>query len=214
MQITCPICQRSVPGEQINMSTDLAYCLDCQKAFQISKQYNTSDIPPDILDHPPKGITFRKTMDSVIIESTTRSGGAFIFIPFTIVWAGGSMGMIYGSQIISGNFDLKASLFGIPFLLGSIFLITMCLMSVFGKIKIEIGRTSSAFVGIGSLGWKKTFDWNDIHKIEEYHTTGKNHNTSIKCSGRTHFTFGSMLSNTRRLYLIDALNYLKAQSRH
>jgi len=48
---------------------------------------------------------------------------AIIPVPFTALWAVGSLWAIYGSQIATGTFDPTSSLAGIPFLLGSLVLL-------------------------------------------------------------------------------------------
>lgn len=209
MKIVCPTCAQDIPTDQINVSTDLAFCPTCRETFQISRQQERFHISPDILKRPPKGITFNQTMDSVIIEASTRSPMALFVIPFAAVWGGGSLWGIYGTQIASGDFSLQSSLFGIPFLLGSFILIALCLMMTCGQVRIEIGCMSQVFVGIGRIGWKKTFNWKDVAHIQECPSLNY---TSIKFTGNVHFTFGSMLSTPRRLYLIDALNYIKSLS--
>lgn len=49
------------------------------------------------------------------ISATTESPIAFFLVPFMLVWSGGSLGGIYGTQIANGHFNLFLSLFGIPF---------------------------------------------------------------------------------------------------
>ena len=55
-------------------------------------------------------------MDTVSLGATTRSPIAFFLVPFMCVWSGGSLGGVYGSQVLNGEFDLGISLFGIPFI--------------------------------------------------------------------------------------------------
>jgi hypothetical protein len=55
------------------------------------------------------------------IEITYRrlSPVVLFLIPFTALWSGVSMWGIYGRQLVQGKFDPAHSLFGLPFLLGT-----------------------------------------------------------------------------------------------
>lgn len=167
MKIQCPKCKQPVPSDQVNMGTDLAFCPHCNEGFKISETVDQEAVNPAILQNPPKGAWFRKEMDRIVVGGSTRSPMAFFIVPFMCVWSGGSLGGIYGSQIRSGHFNLTMSLFGIPFLLGSIVLISISLMTIFGKVEVTIGRVSKVFTGIGTLGWTRCFEWNEVRTIRE-----------------------------------------------
>ena len=97
MKIKCPKCKRIVPADQMNISTDLALCPQCNEGFKISKSLDIDSINADILQNPPKGAWFRQETHHIIVGATTRSPEAFFLVPFTCVWSGGSLGGIYGS---------------------------------------------------------------------------------------------------------------------
>ena len=63
---------------------------------------------------------------------------AFFLVPFMCVWSGGSLGGIYGSQFFQSKFDLSMSLFGIPFVLGTLLFGSFALMTVCGKVVVSI----------------------------------------------------------------------------
>jgi len=88
---------------------------------------------------------------------------AIIPVPFTALWAVGSLWAIYGSQIAKGTFDPTSSLAGIPFLLGSLVLLWMTLMAVCGKVVVRAsGDEGSVFVGVGRFGWTRRFRGSEI----------------------------------------------------
>lgn len=62
---------------------------------------------------------------------------ALFVVPFTCVWSGISLGGIYGRQVSSGQFDPTSSLFGLPFLIGSVFLIGYCAMTTMGNVELS-----------------------------------------------------------------------------
>jgi hypothetical protein len=213
MKILCPTCRQQPPPEQINVSTDLAFCPRCNEGFAISGCIDEEAVNPEALQHPPKGAWYRKEMDRTIIGATTRSPVAFFLVPFMCVWSGGSIGGIYGSQIASGNFNLGASLFGIPFLLGTVVLVSFALMAVCGKVELSIGRESTVFIGVGKLGWTRRFDWRAVQTITEnwsqVNYPGSNQN-AIVLEGKERIKFGTGLNEARRYFILNALKYLKA----
>ena len=216
MKIQCPKCRRGVPQEQVNMGTDLAFCPKCNSSFKISETVDLDVVNENILREPPSGAWFKKEIDRVVVGASTRSPAAFFIVPFIIVWTVGSVGGIYGSQFASGELDPGLSLFGLPFLIGSIIFGSAALMTVFGKVEVSIGNSSSVFTGIGRVGWTRPFDWPAIQTIRG---GGANvqypggHDGAIVLEGRTALNFGSGLNEKRRYFVLNALKYLKAKTR-
>ena len=105
-----------------------------------------------------------------------RSCVIFFLVPFTVVWAGGSLSGIYGTQIARGKFDLGTSLFGIPFLLGSLVLTGLCLFMLFGYSAVESsGGTGRVSRGIGPFRWHRRFSSADVTGIEFQPRSGETH---------------------------------------
>lgn len=216
MKIQCPGCKEVVPGDQVNMGTDLAFCPQCNNGFKISETVDQEIINEEVLRDPPKGTWYRKERNGVVLGASTRSAAAFFLVPFMLVWSGGSLGGIYGSQILSGKFDLLTSLFGIPFLLGSILLWALALMAIWGRVVVTIGRESSVFVGIGPVGWSRSFNWSNVKTIrEDISFSGRNNSrqTAIVMEGDKRLRFGSGLNEARRYFLLSSLKYLKSQEK-
>ena len=170
MKVICPKCGRVVEKENVNTEKDYAFCTTCQDVFTISAllhKVNEAGLSEKIINDPPKGAWRYEDYDKKIIGATTRSPLAFFLVPFMMIWSGGSLGVIYVSQIISGEFDLYLSLFGIPFLAGSIVLLCVTSMAIAGKVEVVIGEDSYVFTGVGTVGIKKKFDWNSVVRIYE-----------------------------------------------
>ena len=112
---------------------------------------------------PPKGVDLVETMDGFRLTLSTRSCIAIFLVPFTLFWAGGSLGGIYGMQIKQGKFDLMMSLFGLPFLVGSFFLIALTVMSVCGRTIVELAGGKFS-IRTGALGVYRTQSapWSDV----------------------------------------------------
>lgn len=218
MKIQCPKCKQAAPPDQVNMATDLAFCPQCNEGFKISGSIDLDTVTADVLQNPPKGAWFRKEMDRIVVGGSTRSPVAFFLVPFMFVWSGFSMGGIYGSQIIKGEFDLGMSLFGIPFVLGSLVFWSLALMAIWGKVEVTIGRFSTVFVGIGSWGWTRRFEWSEVRTIREevsqFQSQGGNLQRAIVMEGNTRLKFGTGLNEARRYFVMNALKYIRTQSQH
>jgi hypothetical protein len=198
------------------MATDLAFCPQCNEGFKVSDSIDQDTMNPEILRSPPKGAWFRKEMDRIVVGATTRSPIAFFLVPFMCVWSGGALGGIYGSQIAKGEFDLGSSLFGIPFIIGSIVFWSLALMSICGKVEVSIGKASHVFVGVGRVGWTRRFEWAAVQTIREGFSMVSypgGHQGTIVMEGETRIRFGTGLNDKRRYFVLNALKYLKSETR-
>jgi hypothetical protein len=196
------------------VSTDVAFCKKCSNVFQLSDLIVKQSFVEDIdLSKPPKGTWLKEGFNDVTIGATTRSPIAFFIIPFMLVWSGGSLGSLYGSQLISGKFDMASSLFGIPFLIGSIIFWSVGLMTVFGKTELKLTKQGGkVFTGIGVLGKSKKFTWDEISSIQEDHTYGrKSTQTQLSLQGTRRLTFGVFLNSARRYYIMNAFRYYRSK---
>jgi len=223
MQITCPSCRAKIATDDINVSTDVALCRSCGNTFHVSEILGgTSTIlgslvssltPPSgpvDLNAPPAGAWYEPAGDGFTAGASTRSWMALFIVPFTCVWSGGSMTGIYGTQLMKGQFNLPMSLFGLPFLIGSIFLVSWCAMSVAGKVTISVhGDRLAVFTGIGPFGLTRTANLSDFKSVrEDFGNRSMNSNRAsrvIRLEGARSMAFGSMLSNERRYFLVGAL---------
>ena len=135
------------------------------------------------------------------------------------VWLVISIQAIYGSQIENREFDLEFSLFGIhdsairyfySMILTLLFLFGRCGRCAFG------GEPGTVFLGIGSTGWTRRFDWKSIHTIREARSQVQypgGQSESIILEGSSRMRFGSGLMPERRKFIVDTLSYLKAEER-
>lgn len=223
MQITCPSCRAKIATDDINVATDAVLCRACGNSFHLSEVLGGSSsilsslvssmVPPSgpvDLNSPPSGAWYTPTGDGFTAGASTRSWMALFIVPFTCVWSGGSMTGIYGTQIMKGHFNLGMSLFGLPFLIGSIFLVSWCVMSVAGKVTVSVhGDRLAIFTGVGPFGVTRTATLSDFKSVREdfgYGSMNSNRASRvIRLEGNRAMAFGSMLSNERRYFLVGAL---------
>ena len=167
--MNCPKCQAEIPLADVNVAKDMALCRKCDESLSFAELVQEDEANPELdLNHPPKGMWFNRTPSGFELGSSTRSGAAFFLVPFVCFWSGGSMGGIYGSQIIKGDFNLTMSLFGLPFLLGSVVLGAITIMCVCGKVCVRRdGMDGEVFAGVGSIGFRKRFKWDEVKSIRQ-----------------------------------------------
>ncbi len=212
MSTLCPSCKSTIGVEDINVSTDLALCRACGKTFRFSEIVDGSQRTGPDLASPPSGAWFEQLPGGFTIGATTRSWMAAFLIPFTCAWSGISMFGIYGSQFISGHLNFAASLFGLPFLIGTCFLLCGCALTVAGKTVITRNADRlSVFNGVGWLGLTRNYAWSDFRTAREDFATGSynfsagGRGRTIALEGKRRITFGSMLTNDRRYFVLCAL---------
>jgi hypothetical protein len=210
MKINCPSCRREIPTEDVNVEKDIALCRACNQTFSFAEllQAQASGVTVD-LDRPPKGAWFREDMTGFEVGSTTRSATALFLVPFMCVWSGFSLGGIYGTQIYQHKFNLATSLFGIPFVLGTVILGSLALMTTFGRTVLSVnGDQGKIFTGVGPIGWTRKFKWTGIREVSEgignVQRNGR-YQQQIVLQGDTRLTFGSGIREDRRYFILNAL---------
>lgn len=206
MEVICSKCRRKIDSDSINVGKDTAYCTGCESLWSLSALLES--IPSKSFDahSPVNGIHVDERGDSWTVSGSHRSWIALFLVPFTFVWAGGSLSGIYGSQLYSGEFDPGASLFGLPFLIGSLVLTVVCLMSIFGRTLVSVDNGKALiFIGIGSIGWYRRFDWKLIDRVTENSSTQYKH---LSLEGDKRINLGWGLSASRQYYMA---NYLRTK---
>ena len=139
-----------------------------------------NEVNQDVLLRPPPGTWLRQESDAIVVGATMRSKAAWFHIPFTIAWSGGSIYGIYGTQIIERNFNLIMSLFSIPFLIGTVFLIRIAIYMLFGRQEWRLDEDGGAvFNGVGRFGKRKRFAWKDLTRVHIHTIRGDKGNTSF-----------------------------------
>jgi len=203
--------------EDVNVSTDIALCRRCGRTYAFSEVVG-GDAVAD-LNAPPNGAWYEVLADGFRVGASTRSWAALFIVPFMCVWSGGSLGGIYGSQLRSGHFNPFMSLFGIPFLIGTVIFGSYAVMTVAGKVEVtKRGDRLTVFTGVGALGWQRGYSAAEFSSVRE--DVGWNSSSwsnrrgkVIALEGRRRAAFGVMLSDERRYFVLSALRQsLRAQA--
>lgn len=177
MEFNCPECGLPIEVADLAPAQGVAVCRFCEKphsfaACQEAIPFEQRNVIPE---HAlPKGVVLEETMDGFRLILSARSCIAFFLVPFTIVWAGGSLGGIYGTQIVMGEFNLLMSLFGLPFLAGSVFLVALTVMAVAGRCVVELGGGKLS-IRTGALGVYRTKSvaWDDVNSCRLTEATSR-----------------------------------------
>ena len=160
-----------MPVKNINVEKDVMLCPACGETSSFAEAAAKCRFEESggarLGAPPPKHLSVKSEIDPSDASETVSlvyrkfDKNAIFLVPFTLVWAGGSMGMIYGSQIVNRTFSWPISLFGLPFLLGSIFLVSQCLFALFGKRVLTLKRGNGLyFSGVGCFGKRIRFVYN------------------------------------------------------
>ena len=170
MTIHCPACGLPILPTEITPAGDLAYCRLCERTSTVDACRAAKPLAqhPASSETPPKGLQLTENLTGFQVVLSTASWVALIIWPVMLVWAGGSLGGIYGRQIKSGEFNWLRSLFGLPFLAGTVILFGVAFMSTFGRVIVESGQDGLLRIRKGGLGlyWTKSAAWMDVVSAE------------------------------------------------
>ena len=205
----CPNCNTVVQNQNINIQTDVGQCQSCNSIFKISESLDDSQADGFDLNDPPTGAWIRSGINKIVIGATTKSQAAYFLVPFMVVWSGISLGGIYGTQLINGEFDPIMSLFGVPFLIGSVIFWSLALMAIWGKVELTLDRQGGKiFTGLGIIGLTKKFTWDEVSTVKEKQSILNfpgSQGGAIMLEGKRRITFGMGVKESRRYYLFRAL---------
>lgn len=212
LEVVCPRCHGDIPLEDINVANDIALCRKCAYNFSFAEavQQNVEYVD---LNKPPKGIWYKRTPDGFELGCSTRSAIAFFLVPFMAVWSGFSIGGIYGTQIAKGHFSLGQSLFGIPFLIGTIIFGSIAVMSVCGKFCVRAeGKDGEVFIGAGPVGYRKKFRWDQVRDIRTQIKRGSEGNQYEQILIDADSPIGiPNIPNSRFSFMLNALRQLRRE---
>lgn len=175
----------------------------------------TTSIPrmtDEELARPPKGVRLERGFgDTLTIVCTPRRGTLIALIPFTLFWSGFSLAAIYGSQLANGQFDWQMSLFGLPFLLGSLGLLGAIAYHLFGRTAITLAKGRvRLFTGVFGIGRTRELEWGPARSVGLQPSNVKVNDvpqTEIRLSsGGREFRFGALgLSAETKRYMAAVL---------
>lgn len=169
----CPECGANVPLADMNVAADVALCRACGTRSRIAELRESGDDATDYkaLSGPtPKHVKVVRDLNDPCGKVELRywkfSPVVLFLIPFTCVWSGMSIGGIYGSQIVKHALDWKLSLFGIPFLIGTVVLVGVILNLLLARRRLVLERGHGTYSAkVFGIGRTRHFDLNRETKL-------------------------------------------------
>lgn len=232
---TCTKCRRVIPSDDINVAKDVAYCRDCNVSYRLSDLTYDNDVSASVnLNDPPQGAWYRSDGGGTVIGATNRSvGAAFFMLFFALFWNGivsvfvvlaltSTLHLLHvplpvwfpAPKMNNGNMGPGETvflwLFLTPFITVGLFVTGACLSGLFGKTEARIENTrGTLFTGIGTLGWKRTFDPSQVRDVRINQSRNNQGRDTfvivIETREGKQFKLGSLLSNERRQFVLGAL---------
>jgi hypothetical protein len=208
----CPDCGAELPLADVHVAQDVALCRACGYSGSFLATSTVPKLTDEELARPPKRVTLvRGFGDALTITCRPKRTALLFLVPFTLFWSGFSMAGIYGSQLWKGEFDPKLSLFGLPFLIGTVVLVTIILNVLLGKTTVTLTKGKVA-VGTHLLGWRKVkeFDCGPGTAVSLQSSSYRVNNVPqpeiVLASGGQEFRFGAMaLSKEAKTYVAAVL---------
>jgi hypothetical protein len=207
----CRHCGAVIGTDDINVATDLALCRACGRSMPYSSIAATHGLPEVDLSSPPAGLRIEHDLIKGI-RMTWRKLNPIVFflIPFTALWSGLSLWGIYGHQIADGKFDLATSLMGLPFVFGTLVLVSVILFMLAGQHRVGLDRGYlETFSGVGSIGRRRRIPFgpgSNVRLIDSQIKVNRipQHLIAVTTGDQT-LRFGTMLPHNARLFIAAAL---------
>ncbi len=172
-KINCPKCRAEILLADVNVAADFGVCRQCGRTWSFAGLLDDTRVENCDLRYPPAGAWYRETSASGFEAGvSTRSFIALILIPLFCVTLGIFPSEIYSPLDRHGNFNANGLLTDLLHLLIVVVFGCMAIMSVYGKVTVTVdGNNGSVFTGVGSIGWRRQFDWRGVSEIRRTQKT-------------------------------------------
>jgi hypothetical protein len=189
---TCSRCKRAIPGADINVSADVAYCRACNISHSLAALTNETELDAHVdLLNPPAGAWHLNDGTGVVIGATHRSiGGAIGALLFGLFWNGivsifvlvalaGTLRHLgislphwfpapnMNGEAMSVGMTIFLWIFLTPFILIGLAMVGAFVTCLGGKTEVSIRfEEGRIFTGVGKLGWRRRFTPSQIQKVK------------------------------------------------
>jgi len=226
----CSKCGRTIPGEDVNVARDVAYCRSCNLVNELSALLTGAELTHGVdFSNPPKGVKHDVYAEGLITSATHRSIGAAIGgLAVALFWNGITsifVLIVTGATLRNMHIPLPVWfpspemngapmsigmtifmwLFLSPFIAIGMMMIGSFLLSIGGRTEIRIYQGKGVvFTGIGPLGYRRRFMVSEVSDVRIEESYGENQtktNVIIETREGRIIKFGSMLTEERRRFL-------------
>lgn len=182
-KLRCPTCKGEIQGDDVNVSTDVAYCRACNLAHRFSGLVTRTDLIGGVdFTRPPAGVDYNNRGDRLVIRATHRSVGAAlgalavalfwngivsVFVLLAIASTLNLLGIPLPNWFPAPNMQANPMglgmtlfmwLFLTPFILIGVSMISLFFLSIGGRTEIQIDPSeTTVFTGVGPLGYRRRF---------------------------------------------------------
>jgi len=189
--VNCPECRNKIPKADINVSTDLALCRQCDSTHAFSELFERRDLSQKLeASQPPSGLTERTTARGVAFSVSHRSiGGALGALAIGLFWNGivsvfvflnlsstfGLLGVavpewfpapLMNGETMGWGMTLFLWIFLTPFLVIGAGFIGAFFMAVAGHTEVRINAAEGrVFTGVGPMGWTRKFTPHEVRHV-------------------------------------------------
>lgn len=238
----CPLCRQIIAPDNINVGADTAWCRGCSAEHKLSALIGSDAPGPEVdLQNPPPGTWCINDHRGVAVGASHRSAGRALGLlgialfwngivsVFVLVALGGTLHRLYGAVPAwlpapkAGGHPMDTGvlvflwLFLVPFIVIGAGMLVALALSLAGKTEVRIrDGMGSVLVGIGSLGWRRSFDPAKVRTVSL--VQGRIRKRGGERSGATEIclgesdgkltAFGSALPGDRQQFLCSALRRL------
>ncbi len=185
---TCPKCSSPIQGDDVNASTDIAFCRSCNVAHKLSVIIRSGELMVGLdLNKPPKGVCCNTFGTSTTVVASHRALGAALgSLAVALFWNGITSTFVLlalASTLKNMNVtvpewfpapEMNGSMMGVgmtlflwlfltPFIVIGMGMLGAFLMALGGKTEVHVDRGGSyVFTGIGFLGYRRRFSAADV----------------------------------------------------
>ncbi len=211
-KFACPHCGQELPLADVNVAQDMALCRACHYTGPFLAAATVPRLSDEEMARPPKRVALQRGFgDELTITCRPKRTALLFLVPFTLFWSGISMAGIYIVPLATGQFEWKMGLFGLPFLIGTVVLLSIILNVLVGRTTVTLSKGKVA-VGTHLLGWRKVkeFDCGPGTTVtlqpSSYRVNNVTQPEIVLASGGKEFRFGAMaLSNEAKSYVAAVL---------
>lgn len=223
----CPACGEAIATKAINIAEGVALCGSCGQLSKLSEVVSDQRPRKEILDTPPSGCSVYNFGQEILIYASLKSIPGFLgTLFFALFWNGIvsifvliALAGLYNNLIgplpawfpapDGGDMPLGMTLFLCVFLIPFVTIGTgvffACLLNLFGRIEVTVGRTEAAIrTGFGFVNWTRRFDPTVVHRVEHGLTSWRQNDERkalIQIEANKTIKFGTMLTTARREWM-------------
>ena len=165
----CSQCQSTIPAEDVNVASDVAFCRPCNRATRLSDLVSSS-VPLMEFDptNPPHGTWARGGPDNIELFASHHEPVvlAFVVVPcvFWDIFISAFLIPLISAPLNPAT--LIIWLCFIPFILNALLWHYRVLNCLFGRTTLRIGHSDGElFTGIGPFGWTQRFNALEVSDV-------------------------------------------------